>query len=232
MSSRNFFNSGYLFTAKSELLDAAEAIPGGNTCRQLFTFAEKYQTAIIAGMPEVNNNLFYNSSVLIKPDGDYTLYRKTHLFDRETLFFEPGNTGFQVTKYKDINIGMMICFDWFFPESARCLSLMGADVIAHPANLVLPFCPDAMITRCIENRVFAITCNRVGTETKGIYSLSYIGKSQIVSPGGIILANADSSETVAKSATINVSESRNKKIADYNHLFADRRVTFYKKIVE
>ncbi len=62
---------------------------------------------------------------------------------------------------------MMICFDWIFPEAARTLALKGAQIIAHPANLVLPYCQNAMVTRSIENQVFTVTANRVGKETSG-----------------------------------------------------------------
>ena len=59
---------------------------------------------------------------------------------------------------------MMVCFDWFFPESARTLAVLrGAEIIAHPSNLVLPYRQTAMFARCLENRVFAATTNRYGT---------------------------------------------------------------------
>ena len=68
--------------------------------------------------------------------------------------------------------------DWFFPEAMRTLALTGADIVAHPSNLVLPYCPDSMPLRCLENRVFAITANRTGTENrKEGPSLRFIGKS-------------------------------------------------------
>ncbi|MFO0767873.1 MAG: nitrilase-related carbon-nitrogen hydrolase [Nitrospiraceae bacterium] len=94
-------------------------------------------------------------------------YRKTHLFFEETLFFDPGDSGFQVWDVGGAKVGVMICFDWFYPESARTLALMGADIIAHPSNLVLPHCPDSMVTRCLENRVFSITANRIGRARLG-----------------------------------------------------------------
>ncbi len=69
-------------------------------------------------------------------------YRKVHLFNREKLFFEPGNLGFRVFNIGIAKVGVMICFDWFFPESARTLALKGADIIAHPpSNLVMPYAP-------------------------------------------------------------------------------------------
>jgi len=65
-----------------------------------------------------------------------------------------------------MRVGMMVCFDWAFPEVARALALKGADLIGHPANLVLTYCQQAMVTRCIENLVFAVTANRYGTEER------------------------------------------------------------------
>src|SRR5207253_5521489 len=74
---------------------------------------------------------------------------------------------------------MMVCFDWFFPESVRTLALAGAEIIAHPSNLVLPYCPDAMVIRCLENRVFAVTANRIGAEKRGRKPpLTYIGQDR------------------------------------------------------
>ena len=84
----------------------------------------------------------------------------------------------------------MICFDWFFPETARSLALLGADIIAHPANLVLPYCQKAMITRCLENRVFAVTANRIGQEKRGEDDFQFTGASQIISYDGKVLSSA------------------------------------------
>ena len=73
----------------------------------------------------------------------------------------------------------------------RILMLKGADIICHPSNLVLPFCQNAMITRSIENRLFTITANRIGKETRGGNEFSFTGKSQITSPFGKVVKKAD-----------------------------------------
>jgi predicted amidohydrolase len=65
-----------------------------------------------------------------------------------------------------VKIGLMVCFDWVFPEVARSLALQGTDILCHPSNLVLAYCQQAMLTRCIENGVFAVTCNRFGSEDR------------------------------------------------------------------
>ncbi len=138
---------------------------------------------VVVGLPEQVGNQCYNSAILVGPTGFIGLYRKAHLFFEETLFFSPGNTGLEVWDIGMAKVGVLICFDWIYPEAARTLALKGADVLAHPSNLVLPHCPDAMVTRCLENRVFSVTANRVGQESRGgKQPLTFIGKSEVVSP--------------------------------------------------
>ena len=96
----------------------------------------------------------------------------------------------------------MICFDWFFPESTRTLALGGADVIAHPSNLVLPHCPEAMPIRALENGVFTATANRIGTESNGRESLTFIGRSRICSPRAEVLAEATPTDATTIRAEI------------------------------
>ena len=122
----------------------------------------------------------------------------------------------------------MICFDWIFPESIRSLALLGADVIAHPANLVLPYCQSAMITRCLVNRVFAITANRIGTEKRGEDNFTFTGGSQITSARGEALSSAPKKEIYSDFVDIDIEQSRNKVLNDYNDIFKDRRPDLYK----
>jgi predicted amidohydrolase len=124
---------------------------------------------------------------------------------------------------------MMVCFDWIFPESARTLALLGADIICHPSNLVLPYCPDAMVTRCIENRVFAITANRVGSESRNKETLTFIGRSQVVDPKGKILHRASDKDEEANVVEIDPATARNKSLNRFNDLLKDRREKLYIK---
>src|SRR5919202_6692477 len=119
---------------------------------------------LVAGLAELHSERCYNSAVVLGPSGFIGTYRKTHLFFEETLLFAPGDTGFPVWQAGGAKIGVMICFDWFYPEAARTLALKGAEVLCHPSNLVLPYCPDAMVTRCLENHLFSVTANRIGSE--------------------------------------------------------------------
>ncbi len=222
-----FFNTGYLFGSRSEVADLAESIPDGNTCRFLLDISRAHNCVYVAGLPERDGDTFYNASVTATPDGKVFLYRKTHLFDREKLFFSPGNTGFRVFQVNETTLGMMICFDWIFPEACRKLALSGAQIIAHPANLVLPYCPTAMVTRCLENRVFAITSNRSGSEHRHGMTLNYIGNSRIISPSGEILAAAGDEKELVSVVSINPEIAKNKNITPKNDLFLDRREEFY-----
>ena len=186
------FNTGYQFTSQDEVFALAEKVPDGQTTQALIDLAKGKHLYIVAGLAERENDRCYNSAVLVGPNGFIDCYRKLHLFYHEKRWFEPGNAGLGVYDIGHAKIGIMICFDWFFPEVARCLALKGADIICHPANLVLSYCPQAMITRCIENRVFAITANRIGMEKRSEELLTFIGTSQVLGTEGEILYRASS----------------------------------------
>ncbi|OGW25968.1 MAG: acyltransferase [Nitrospirae bacterium GWC2_42_7] len=222
------FNTGYQFISKEEVKELSEEIPSGFTTQKLSEFSKENSVYIVAGLAEKHKDVFYNSAVLTGPDGFIGVYRKTHLFFKEKLWFSPSDTGFRVWQTPIGTIGIMVCFDWFFPESTRTLALKGADIIAHPSNLVLPYCPDAMVTRCLENRVFAITANRTGSEKRGKEKeLKFIGSSEIVSPKGNILCRASRENEEYMQAEINIIEARNKDLNSFNNIFSDRREDFY-----
>ena len=183
--------------------------------------------AVVAGVAERDHDKVYNSAITILPDGSVTTYRKLHLFYKEKCWFEPGNIPIQIVEYREARIGMMICFDWIFPEMARSLALTGANLICHPSNLVLPHCQNAMITRCLENRVFAITCNRIGQEVRGQESFMFTGFSRIISPDGAVLCEGGRVKEEVGIVDINVRAAENKRITIFNDLFEDRRTEHY-----
>ena len=222
------FASGYQFISKQEVEELAEPVPDGPTTQRLIELARAGRMVLVAGLPERDGAQYYNSAVIVGPSGFVGCYRKTHLFYEETLFFSPGQTGFDVWDIGFAKVGIMVCFDWFYPESARTLALKGADIICHPSNLVLPHCPEAMVTRCLENRVFSITANRIGSEERGGKKrLTYIGQSEIVSPRGAILSRAPSDQENLCVLDINPHEARNKSLNPYNDLLRDRRTDLY-----
>ena len=218
--------TGYSFASRRDLHAAAEDKNGKS-----FQFFEDLSSqtggAIVWGVAEKKGSKIYNSAVLTTPEGDHHIYRKTHLYFREKLIFDPGNTGFKVVTWRKTRIGIMVCFDWIYPESARVLALQGCQIICHPANLVLPYCQDAMITRALENRVFCATANRIGTEKIGRFKLTFTGKSQVVDPTGNRILKLGRLEQGFKTVKINPLLSDTKTVNRHNDLFADRRTGYY-----
>lgn len=220
--------SGYVFGDVQEVQAVAEDAQKGPTATLFRELASSRNCSYMVGFAEDDNGRFYNSSMLVNPDGSVQVYRKTHLFYEEKKWFAPGNSGFEVYSAKEgVQVGMMICFDWIFPEAARTLALKGAQVIAHAANLVLPWCQKAMLTRSLENRVFCITANRIGTERNGERELYFTGMSQVVDTKGDILARCDEETECIKVVEIQPDLARNKEITALNDAFADRRPEMY-----
>lgn len=212
------FNTGYNFRNRREVKRVAERIPDGRTSQALLEFSEQNGNLVVAGVAERKGSSFYNSAIVLK-DGKYLgTYRKVHLFYNEKKFFK---RGFEFKVFG--NVGVMICFDWYFPESCRSLMLKGADVIAHPSNLVLSKCPEAMKTRALENRVFTVTADRVGTER----GLHYTGLSEIVDPRGRIVYRASATRETCAVRKIDVALARNKAVTSKNNLVADRAPKAY-----
>lgn len=223
------FSTGYQFRSAKEALILAEDAVDGYAAKRLAEAAKDLGVFIVAGFAERAGNKVYNSAVLIGPKGHVGTYRKAHLFWNEKKIFSPGDTPFEVYKAGDARVGMMICFDWFFPEAARTLALKGADIICHPSNLVLPYCPAAMITRSLENRVYSITANRVGAEERlDGKRLKFIGTSQIIAPDGKVLVRAGRVRPRAQAAELDLKAARDKRITTLNNVFKDRREEFYK----
>ena len=222
------FATGYQFKDMEESRGLAEPVPGGATTNMLTSIAKKTNTFIIAGLAEIDKDQVYNSAVVTGPNGYIGKYRKLHLFDREKIYFQEGNLPLQVFEVYDAKVGVMICFDWRFPETTRTLSLLGADIIAHPSNLVLTHCPQAMITRCLENRIFAITADRVGIENRlDGEALSFMGQSQVVDPNGNILVRASMTDEEVHVVELDLSLARDKSLNSRNHIFKDRRTNLY-----
>jgi len=222
------FSTGYQFTSRGEVRELAEPVPEGRTTQALIAWAKRQRCYIAAGLAELASERVFNSAVLVGPEGLVLLYRKAHLFYREKEWFSPGDTPFPVAEAGGVKVGLLICFDHLFPEAARSLALKGAQVIAHPANLVLPGLAQlTMRVRALENRVFTVTANRVGEETRAGETLKFTGESQIVSPWGEILARSGPEEEGVQVVDVDPEEALNKRLTPYNDLLADRRVDLY-----
>ncbi len=222
------FTTGYQFVSREEALEFAENIPNGKTSQALLRLAKQIDSVIVAGIAEREGDAVYNSALIVGPGGFIGRYRKAHLFDTEKEIFEPGDTPLQVFDLGFARVGIMICFDWRFPETARTLALKGADIIAHPANLVLQHCPQAMITRSLENGLFTVTADRVGCEERiPGQRLKFMGQSQVVDPLGNVLYRASLTEQEVHVVEIDIGLARNKYLNPNNHIFEDRRADLY-----
>lgn len=220
------FATGYTFTSKLEAMNLAEEV-GGETSDFLKGISKQTGSVIVAGFAEKDEEQIYNSAIMVYQEQTIAVYRKIHLFNREKLWFAPGNRPLEVYEVCGMKIGMMICFDWVFPEVARTLALNGAQIIAHPANLVLPYCQKAMVTRCLENRIFAITANRVGGERREDDDFNFTGGSQITSVNGAVLSSASKEKPFVDIKEVDLSKAISKRVNPHNDLFQDRRVEFY-----
>jgi predicted amidohydrolase len=223
-------STGYFFTEPDELLPLAEDPDSGPFCGWMRRFAESRGTVVIGGFAErTGDGRMYNSALIALPDGSWRVYRKTHLFYKERLVFEPGDTGFFVVEWEGIRYGTMICYDWRFPESSRTLALAGADVIAHPSNLVAAkaLWGPAMSVRALENKVIAVTANRCGSDELRGERLDFSGESQVCDMNGRPLAVAGPDEECVISAEVRPLATRSKSFNAFNDIFTDRRPDMY-----
>ncbi len=220
-------NSGYVFESIEEVDELAEAIPEGPFSQMLLDWSGR-NALVVAGLCERRATGFSNSAAIFANRELLSTYRKIQLFDREKEWFDPGNEEPPVVEFRGHRFGVMVCFDWSFPELARILALKRAQIILHPANLVLPFCPDAMITRSIENRVFTATAGRIGDE-RGV---CFIGGSQITTPKGVVMLRMPEDEVGVSWVDVDLSEADNKAVTRHNDVLKDRRPELYSRLTE
>lgn len=219
-------NSGYAFKSISELSSTAEWIPEGPMSQELLSWSVGGRL-VVAGICERAPEGFYNSAVVLGSGEHIATYHKIHLFLNEIDWFLPGDEEPPVIEYRNYRFGVMVCFDWAFPEVARVLTLQRAQVILHPANVVLPYCQDAMVTRSIENRVFTATANRTGIER----GLTFSGASQVTDVKGNRLTRMSRDETGLTWVDIDPNLADDKAITERNDLLADRRPSLYRRLI-
>jgi len=226
------WSSGYVFSSHAELAALAEDARRGVTARVTSAAARRERRHYVIGFPERHRGRFYNSAILVGPSGVKAVYRKLHLFEREQEWFSPGDLPLAVHRVGPARVGLLICFDWRFPETARVLALLGADVIAHPSNLVYRNAQRMMTLRSFENRVYTITANRTGTESRPAGRVPFTGRSQIVNTMGEVVASANKTDEVARAADCDLARTRDKAMSPLTHLWTSRRPEFYREIVK
>jgi predicted amidohydrolase len=173
--------TGYLLREK--WVELAEEIPGIST-DQLSKIASEHGFYLVCGMDEKDSKSakVFDSAVLINPNGKLEgIYRKVHLWDSEKNYFSRGK-GFPVFKTKYCILGIGICYDLEFPETARTMSKAGADLLLFPSAEIDPMSAQIdsyLLSRSAENCVFVGFANRIGRETGGV---SFFGHTRIISP--------------------------------------------------
>jgi predicted amidohydrolase len=228
--------SGYMF-ADEQRAAAAAVERDGPELNRIAQACARLGVHVVIGFLEKAEGTLYNTAALIGPRGPVGYYRKEHLpFLGVDRFVTPGrNDGLAAFETPFGRIGLAICYDVRFPESARCLALAGCDIIAMPS--VWPdtadFVADHMVrVRACENRVFVVACTRGDSEG----SSGFMGKSQIVDPRGDVLALAGTGERLLR-ADLDLQQSREKKVVtipgEYEvSIFADRRPDAYSRITQ
>lgn len=221
--------SGYSFVDRNEVRAASESFPKGPTTERLVELSKRTGGFIVAGFVERDGEGLFNAAVIVAAGEPLGTYRKVHLFGFEREVFDVGDRPFAVHEHDGLTVGTMICFDWVYPEAARSLALLGADVIAHPSNLVLPGrCQAAMPIRAMENLVATATANRHGVEHREPRpKLVFTGESLLVEGGGRVVARGPASGDAVVRGRIDLGASRLKRFPSGNDLFAERRPDLY-----
>jgi len=222
-------NSGYNFESPRQAWTTSEEIGESIFIQHLAALCQRYNLHFVSGFNERDGDCLYNSAILVSPQGYVGRYRKLHLFSEEKDHFQPGNAGLPVFQVGPCRIGLLVCFDWVFPEAWRILALQGADVICHPSNLVLPgLAQSAVPIHALTNRVFVVTANRIGAER----NLLFTGLSTVADPKGAVLLQASASEEEVGIVDINPELARDKSITARNDVLGDRRPEEYSLLVE
>ncbi len=226
-------NTGYMFNTRKEAFSLAEVVPGGETTQRWEELAKDRGVYLAAGIAEREGYSLYNTSVLIGPDGFIGSYRKLHLWNREKLFFEPGDLGLPVFHTPIGRLGMIVCYDMWFPELIRIYALQGADLILNVTNWVAGSEAerDSRVTEAVcvaqahMSSLFVAAADRIGVER----GQPFLGRSMIVSPTGEALAGpASFDEEEIVYAECDLSEARKRKRKTrLNHVVHDRRTDVY-----
>ncbi|SDZ70748.1 Predicted amidohydrolase [Variovorax sp. YR266] len=227
-------NSGYVFASRAEAFSLAEPVPDGPSTQAWAEVARRCKVHVIAGIAEREGDRLYNAAAVLGPGGWLGTYRKLHLWGDEHLFFESGDKGLPVFHTELGRLGVVICYDGWFPETYRLLAMQGVDIVCMPTNWVpmseQPADRPAMATTLAmanahSNGLSIVCANRIGTER----GQPFVGQSLIVGAQGWPLAGPashDAEEILY--ARINLKASRRARHLNvFNDVLRDRRDDIY-----
>ena len=221
--------TGYFFLSRDEVIKTAETATGPSSAF-FQDMARNKNAVVVAGFAERHQKHLYNACLVVVPEvSNPYVYRKTHLFYKEKDCFDPGDSGFFVVadQKRDVTIGPMVCYDWRFPESARVLTLLGADLIVCPSNLITEAWRRVMPARAIENHVYLAVANRAGLENRNGEELRFKGNSAIYDFDGREIKKAGKAKDEVLLAEIYPSKTRDKSFNAINDVLADRQPQHY-----
>ncbi len=236
-----FEGSYFCREEKDMFFDWANPVDQSPAIAHFRVLAQKLNVAIPLSFFERDGQIYYNSLAMIDSDGEILgIYRKSHIPDgpgyEEKFYFRAGNTGFKVWSTKFGNLGVGICWDQWFPECARAMVLMGADILFYPTAIgTEPEEPNlntkdpwqrAMIGHAVSNVIPVVAANRIGTEG----NQTFYGHSFIANHRGDKVAELNDTQTGIITANFNLGEIRRHRAAF--GFFRDRRPELYGKLTE
>jgi N-carbamoylputrescine amidase len=224
--------------------ELARPLEGHPAVEHFSRLARELGVVLPVSLFERANNSFFNTVVMVDANGAVLgSYRKSHIPEgpgyHEKFYFSPGDTGFKVFDTKFAKIGIAICWDQWFPETARCMALLGAEVLLYPTAIGSePHDPDVdssghwqrtMQGHAAANIMPLVASNRIGVETGEKYSMTFYGSSFIASHTGEKVAEADRASETVLTATFDLDAVRRYRQAW--GIFRDRRPDLYYPIL-
>lgn len=241
---QELFETPYFCQTESyEYLNIATSVEDNRAVNHFKEIAKELEIVIPISFFERAGNTTFNSLVVIDADGSVMdTYRKTHIPDghcyEEKFYFTPGDTGFKVWDTAYGRIGVGICWDQWFPESARIMALMGAEILFYPTAIgsepILSIDSQPHWQRCMQGHAAAniiplVASNRVGTEVQDESSMTFYGSSFIAGPTGEIVKQMDRDKEGVIVVEFDLDEIREKRQSW--GIYRDRRPEMYKSIL-
>jgi predicted amidohydrolase len=209
------FSTGY-FIEEEERIRLAEKVPVGTTTQKLIELSIKYSVYIVGAIIEKENENLYITAVVTGPEGYIGKHRKRNLTSSELKIYTRGEDSL-VFDVKGIKVGVIICFEGWFPESVRALTKQGAQIIAHTALISSSKTYGIMKTRAIENDSYIVIANSPDYEEFGKEKIEFRGESQIIDNNGDILIKGNKTEGIIYTEILEFPSSY-KKLPDSDNL--------------